>query len=180
MIAAGTGFRFRGRTSGRRLEFERNAPGPRDGSPVTPTLGEAAPALSRQVLSECLRDFAHVQLTVTGRCMEPALREGDVVTLAAAARRRPRLGDVVLASVHGGFRLHRLVWKQPGGRWRTKADRAPTWDAASNDADLIATAIEVRSGQVARPTRRARPLLRSLIAVAAAHLRALWAPRAPR
>jgi hypothetical protein len=109
--------------------------------------------------------------------MEPALREGEVVTLVSAARRRPRLGDVVLTSVDGGFRLHRLVWRRPGGRWRTKADRAPTWDSASNDADLIATAIEVRSGFRARPTRRARPLLRSLVAVAAAHLRALWAPR---
>jgi len=147
---------------------------------VTPALAEAKPALSRQVLSECLRDFAHVQLTVTGRCMEPALREGDVVTLVGAVRRRPRLGDVVLASVPGGFRLHRLVWNRPRGRWRTKADRARTWDAASNDADLLATVIEVRSGQAARRTRRARPLLRSLVAVAAAHLRALWAPLTPR
>ena len=140
------------------------------------TAVDATPALGRDVLTACLRDFAHVQLTVTGRCMEPALREGEVVTLVSAARRAPRLGDVVLTSVEGGFRLHRLVWRRPGGRWRTKADRAPTWDAASNDADLIATAIEVRSGETKRPTRRARPLLRSLIAVAAAHLRALWAP----
>ena len=78
--------------------------------------------------------------------MDPALREGDVVTLVAAARRPPRLGDVVLTSVEGGFRLHRLVWTPPGGRWRTKADRAPTWDPVSKD-DLIATAIEVRSGR---------------------------------
>ena len=142
-----------------------------------PTVSEASPELSRQVLSECLRDFADIRLTVTGGCMDPALREGDVVTLVAAARRPPRLGDVVLTSVEGGFRLHRLVWTPPGGGWRTKADRAPTWDPASNEADLIATAIEVRSGARARPTRRARPLLRSLIAVAAAHFRALWAPR---
>jgi hypothetical protein len=143
-------------------------------------VSEASPELSRDVLSACLRDFPHVQLTVTGRCMEPALREGEVVTLVSAARRRPRLGDVVLTSVAGGFRLHRLVWWRPGGRWRTKADRAPTWDAASNEADLIATAIEVRSGALARPTRRARPLLRSLIAVAAAQLRARWAPPSRR
>jgi hypothetical protein len=146
---------------------------------MMPAVGEASPALGLAVLSESLRDFAHVQLTVTGRCMEPALRDGDVVTLVAAARRRPRLGDVVLTSVPGGFRLHRLVWKRAGGPWRTKADRARTWDAASNDADLIATAIEVRSGQAARPTWRARPLLRSLIAVVAAHLRALWALPVP-
>jgi hypothetical protein len=141
---------------------------------MMPTVGEASPALGLAVLRESLRDFAHVQLTVTGRCMEPALREGDVVTLVATMRRRPRVGDVVLASVEGGYRLHRLVWKRAGGRWRTKADRAPTWDAACNDADLLATAIQVRSGRSARPTWRVTPLLRSLIAVAAAHLRALW------
>jgi hypothetical protein len=141
---------------------------------------EASPELSRQVLTECLRDFPDVRLTVTGGCMEPALREGDVVTLVAAARRRPRLGDVVLTSVDGGFRLHRLVWARAGGRWRTKADRAPTWDPVSSEADLIATAIEVRTGETTRATRSAGRLLWSLIAVVAAHLRARRLPRAPR
>jgi hypothetical protein len=145
---------------------------------VTPAEASASPGLSLQVLSECLRDFAHVQLTVTGGCMAPALREGDVVTLVSVAKRPPRLGDVVLSSASGAFRLHRLVWAPPRGGWRTKADRAPTWDAASNEADLIATAIEVRSNAGARPTRRAKPLLRSLAAVVAAHVRALWALRA--
>ena len=147
---------------------------------MTVALCEASPELSRQVLAECLRDFADVRLTVTGRCMEPALREGEVVTLVAAARRRPRLGDVVLTAAGGGFLLHRLVWRRPGGPWRTKADRAPTWDPVSSEADLIATAIEVRSGESARATWSAGRLLRSWIAVAAAHLRALRPPRAPR
>jgi hypothetical protein len=140
---------------------------------------DATPELSRQVLAECLRDFADVRLTVSGRCMEPALREGDVVTLVAADRRRPRLGDVVLTSVDGGYRLHRLVWSWPGGRRRTKADRAPTWDPVSSESDLIATAVEVRSGATARATGSTLRLLRSWIAVAAAHLRGL-APRRAR
>ena len=134
--------------------------------------GEASPALRRQVLLECLRDFAEVRLTVRGGCMEPALRDGDVVTLVAAARRRPRLGDVVLAAAGEGVRLHRLVWAARG-RWRTKADRSPTWDAAVADTDLIATAIEVQSGETTRRPRSASRLLRSLIGVAGAHLRAL-------
>jgi hypothetical protein len=71
---------------------------------------EASPALRRQVLLECLREFAQVRLTVNGACMEPALRDGDVVTLVAAARRPPRLGDVVLAAAGDGVLLHRLVW----------------------------------------------------------------------
>jgi hypothetical protein len=134
--------------------------------------GEASPDLRRQVLLECLREFAEVRLTVRGGCMEPALRDGDVVTLVAAARRRPRLGDVVLAAVGEGVQLHRLVWGGRG-RWRTKADRSPTWDAAVGETDLIATAIEVQSGETTRRPRSARRLLRSLIGVAGAHLRAL-------
>jgi hypothetical protein len=136
---------------------------------------EASPELSRQVLLECLRDFAEVRLTVSGACMEPALRDGDVVTLVAASRRPPRLGDVVLAAVGDSMHLHRLVWAA-GGRWRTKADRAPTWDAAIDEPDLIATAVEVQSGERTRKTRSAGRLMRSLLAVAAAHLRALRRP----
>ncbi|HET6898518.1 MAG TPA: S24/S26 family peptidase [Vicinamibacteria bacterium] len=124
------------------------------------------------MLLECLRDFAEVRLTVSGRCMEPALRDGDVVTLVAAARRRPRLGDVVLAAAGEDVQLHRLVWTGGGG-WRTKADRSPTWDAAVGEADLIATAIEVQSGDTTRTPRSASRLLRSLLGVAGAHLRAL-------
>jgi hypothetical protein len=136
---------------------------------------EASPALRRQVLLDCLREFAHVRLTVSGACMEPALRDGDVVTLVAAARRPPRLGDVVLAAAGDGVQLHRLVWAA-GGRWRTKADRAPTWDAAVGKPDLIATAVEVQSGRRTRSPRSAVRMLRSLMAVAAAHLRARRRP----
>jgi hypothetical protein len=136
---------------------------------------EASPALRRQVLLECLREFAQVRLTVSGACMAPALRDGDVVTLVAASRRTPRLGDVVLAAVGDGLQLHRLVWSA-GGRWRTKADRAPTWDAAVSEPDLIATAIEVQRGHLTRTPRSAARMLRSLLAVAAAHLRALRRP----
>jgi hypothetical protein len=137
---------------------------------------EASPALGRQVLLECLRDFAHVRLTVRGACMEPALRDGDVVTLVAASRRRPRLGDVVLAAAGTGFQLHRLVWAPWRGKWRIKADRAPTWDAPVQQPDLIATAVEVQSGERTRRTRSVGRLVRSLLAVAAAHVRALRSP----
>lgn len=139
---------------------------------MMPVSSEASPALRRQVLLECLREFAHVRLTVSGACMEPALKDGDVVTLVAASRQPPRLGDVVLAAVGDDVHLHRLVWAA-GGQWRTKADRAPTWDAAVRKPDLIATAVEVQSGELTRKTRSATRLLRSLLAVAAAHLRAL-------
>jgi hypothetical protein len=139
---------------------------------MTLVSSEASPALRRQVLLECLREFAQVRLTVSGACMEPALKDGDVVTLVAASRRPPRLGDVVLALVGDRVELHRLVWAARG-RWRTKADRAPTWDAVLREPDLIATAVEVQSGPLTRTPRSAARTLRSLLEVAAAHLRAL-------
>ena len=139
---------------------------------MTLVSSEASPALRRQVLLECLREFAQVRLTVSGACMEPALKDGDVVTLVATSRRPPRLGDVVLALVGDGVELHRRVWAARG-RWRTKADRAPTWDAALREPDLIATAVEVQSGPLTRTPRSATRTLRSLLEVAAAHLRAL-------
>ena len=133
---------------------------------------EASPLLRREVLLECLREFAQVRLTVRGACMEPALKDGDVVTLVSATRRPPKLGDVVLSAAGEEVQLHRLVWAARG-RWRTKADRAPTWDAAVNEPDLMATAVEVQSGTRTRTPRSATRLLRSLVAVATAHLRAL-------
>ena len=69
---------------------------------MTLALSEASPELSRQVMVECLREFPEVRLTVTGDCMAPAMRAGDIVTLVAVARRRPRLGDVVLAAWDAG------------------------------------------------------------------------------
>src|SRR4029078_3358204 len=125
--------------------------------------GEASPLLRRQVLRECLREFEQVRLTVRGACMEPALKDGDVATRVPPSRRPPKLGDVVLCAAGDEVQLHRLVWSARG-RWRTKADRAPTWDAALNDPDLIATAVEVQSGTRTRAPRSATRLLRSLVA----------------
>jgi hypothetical protein len=144
---------------------------------MTLAAGDASPETSRQVLVECLRDFPEVRLTVSGQCMAPAVREGEVVTLVAASRRRPRLGDVVLAATPDGMRLHRLLCASSAGGWRIKADRAPTWDAVVGDGDILATAVAVGAAGRARPTRSASRWLRSLLAVAGAHARALGRPR---
>lgn len=146
---------------------------------MTLAASEASPEMGRQVLVECLRDFPEVRLTVSGHCMAPAVREGEVVTLVSSSRRRPRLGDVVLAATADGLRLHRLLWAPAGGGWRIKADRAPTWDAVLRDRDILATAVDVRTGERARPTRSAGRWLRSLLAVAGAHARALGRPHPP-
>lgn len=64
--------------------------------------------LREAALRACLDEFPHVRLTVSGDCMEPALRPGQVALVA-----RPvdfaRVGDIVLVRAPAGLRLHRLV-----------------------------------------------------------------------
>ena len=127
-----------------------------------------------ELLRDCLASFPHVRLTVTGRCMEPALCDGEKVHLVGASRRRPRVGDVVLARQRDGLRLHRLVWGPPlvrsGAPWRTKADRGRLLDPPlAADAVLASVeAVEARPGT--RPRRPGRALL-SLARGIAARLR---------
>lgn len=112
---------------------------------MTPCAVVADPAVARLALEWNLDDHAAVRLRVTGRCMEPCLKEGDVVWLL---RRTPRVGDVVLASLPHGLRLHRLLFKLPIHRgWRTKGDGSDPWDAAVSPADIVATVVRCeRSG----------------------------------
>lgn len=115
---------------------------------------DASDAFQDAVLRECLASFPHVRLTVTGDCMFPGLASGETVLLAAAAQRRPRLGDVVLVRQHEGLRLHRLVWGPPlarAGAWRTQADRGPIWDPRVRSEDVLATVVAVeRAGRLER------------------------------
>lgn len=100
--------------------------------------------LAEAVLRDCLADFPHVRLRVTGDCMVPALDPGDVVLVASPARRRPRWGDIVLVLHPEGLRLHRLVWGPPltlGQRWRTKGDRSPRFDPPLQPAEVLGTVI---------------------------------------
>ena len=115
---------------------------------------DASDAFQDAVLRECLASFPHVRLTVTGDCMSPDLASGETVLLAAAAQRRPRLGDVVLVRQREGLRLHRLVWGPPlarAGAWRTQADRGRIWDPRVRAGDVLATVVAVeRAGRLER------------------------------
>jgi hypothetical protein len=106
--------------------------------------------------------------------MEPLLGHGEKVHLVGSARRRPRIGDVVLARQKDGLRLHRLVWGPPiapgGALWRTKADRGLLLDPPLGEADVLATVAAVEGRASARPRRAGRALL-SLLAGLAARLR---------
>src|SRR3954468_22269210 len=135
-------------------------------------VAEAGPQLARDLLRGCVDGFPSVELTVSGHCMAPALREGERVRLVAPWQRRPRSGDVVLTATPEGLRLHRLLWAPSGGTWRTKADRARTWDPAIAPPAVLATAVEVRGTGAPRTTRNLWRLAVSWAEIAIAHARA--------
>jgi hypothetical protein len=127
-----------------------------------------------ELLRECLASFPHVRLTVTGRCMEPAIAHGEKVRLVSAARQAPRVGDIVLARQKEGLRLHRLVFgpplAPPFSSWRTKADRGLLLDPPLRAADVLASVVSVEGRPHARP-RRTLGALVSLARAALARLR---------
>jgi hypothetical protein len=154
---------------GRALRLARRggeSPAP-DAASLAPAhdLGEPEPGASagaevpfrEELLRDCLAEFPHVRLTVTGRCMEPALANGDRVHLVSASRRKPKLGDVVLSRQKQGLRLHRLVFGPPlapwGLAWRTKADRGLLLDPPLEAADVLASIVSVEGRPSARPRR---------------------------
>ena len=143
-----------------------------DASARRPARPEAAPVAAidassepfrERLLRECLASFPWIRLTVTGRCMQPALDNGEKIHLVAAARRAPQLGDVVLARGPEGLLLHRLVWgpplSPPGARWRTKADRALLLDPPLAPSDVLATVVAVERRPHTRPRRPVAALL---------------------
>jgi hypothetical protein len=143
------------------------------GHPPAAAEGVEVP-FGEELLRDCLSSFPHVRLTVTGHCMEPALRHGEKVHLVGAGRQPPRLGDVVLARQKDGLRLHRLVWGPPlspsGSRWRTRADRGLLLDPPLAAADVLASVDAVEGRPGARPRRAGRALL-SLAGALAARVR---------
>jgi hypothetical protein len=143
------------------------------GEPPAAAAGAEVP-FGEELLRDCLASFRHVRLSVTGHCMEPALRHGERVHLVGAARRPPRLGDVVLARQKEGLRLHRLVWGPPlapsGSPWRTKADRGRRLDPPLAAEDVLASVEVVEARPWESPRRAGRALL-SLAGGIAARLR---------
>jgi len=116
--------------------------------------------ISEAVLRECLNTFLHLHIRVTGTCMTPELHPGDTVSVASAARRPPRWGDIVLVRNRDGLRLHRLVWRWPFASdrfpWLTKADRSVECDPRVSPADLLGTVVRIEGASLARRTGNAR------------------------
>ena len=121
-----------------------------------------------RILRDCLDAFPKVVFAVTGRCMSPALAEGERVFVVSPSRRRPRLGDVVLTHSGGDLRLHRLVWAPPFVRrsagWRTQADRASCFDPSLAEEDVLGTVVAVEGRPYARkPARAVWSLSRAIV-----------------
>jgi len=132
---------------------------------AVPPVGDTGSA----VLRHCLETFPYVRLSVTGRCMMPALSPGDAVKIAPRTRRTPRWGDIVLVRHPDGMRLHRLVWRWPSAfgnaPWLTKADRSAEWDPPTDPRNILGTMIQIEAGAGMPPRRTAGGIatLRSLL-----------------
>lgn len=111
-----------------------------------------------------------------GESMFPAIRDGDIVTVAPLAGRRPRPGDLV-AFVHpqsGGLRVHRVVGAE-AGRLVLKGDNALGADPAVGLEAVLGLVVGLERG--GRP-RRLGP---AFLAAAAARLsRSRWYTRLVR
>ncbi len=60
------------------------------------------------LVREFLSEYVGVQFRVTGSCMQPHFRHGDIVEVRSVRVGAPRVGDVVLIDVNGALKLHRL------------------------------------------------------------------------
>lgn len=132
----------RGSSSIRRLVGLLNA-GWNGAPPEQPKLPDSLPILTpspevaEQWIHECLSlDPRGAELTVTGTCMEPAIREGARIRLKVPDR-PARVGDVALLRTARGLRLHRVVFRV-GSTLRTKGDTGIYLDPPGSSGDVIA------------------------------------------
>lgn len=96
-----------------------------------------SPEIAEQWIRECLSlDPRGAELTVTGTCMEPAIREGARIRLKVPDR-PARVGDVALLRTAKGLRFHRVVLYF-GSTLRTKGDTGIYLDPAASSGDVIA------------------------------------------
>jgi len=114
-----------------------------DPAPKMPELPDSlpvrtpSPEIAEQWIRESLSlDPRGAELTVTGTCMEPAIREGARIRLKAPDR-PARVGDVALLRTAKGLRLHRVVFRM-GSTLRTKGDTGIYLDPPASSGDVIA------------------------------------------
>jgi hypothetical protein len=116
---------------------------------------DRTPDEAESLLRGLLGEFQECRLRVTGSCMEPALHEGDSVTLARPTTRAPRFGDIVLVRAPQGLRLHRVLWPMPGlaGALRTKGDRSRILDPPLLPVAVVGIVTSPREAAIERLAR---------------------------
>jgi len=105
-----------------------------------------------EVCAALLREGQAVRFRAAGLSMEPAIRDGDDLTVAPVALGSVRRGDVLLYRSGGRLMAHRVIGRTrgPEGVFRVRAD-APGWEEERvRRRDVL--------GRVVAVERRARPV----------------------
>jgi hypothetical protein len=87
----------------------------------------ATASTDRDAVTRDLAARGFTAVTVSGGCMEPALRDGQWVVVHR--EREPRRGAVALLDCGGTLELHRLGF-HIGPWWLHKGDASPHWGVA--------------------------------------------------
>jgi hypothetical protein len=122
-------------------------------------------------------------IRVTGKSMNPIIRHGDRV-LIAASRRPPTRGAIMLLDAGGSPLLHRVV-RVSGGSVVTKGDSRTVTDKPHLIGSIIGRAVVVRRGSslvCLAPTLQfgVRPVLLALAWWVRLRLPRAWGIRLPR
>lgn len=103
-----------------------------------------------QLALECLATSGYLRLRVTGGSMLPEIRPGSYVLIRSALPTEMTPGDVILARVESGVRLHRLVTIQGCGdntRWITRGDNHEHCDPPLTSDQLLGVLTRVEESR---------------------------------
>ena len=119
--------------------------------------GRRQVSLSRRESAELIRALtargASVRLPVKGSSMHPALRDGDVVTVAPPGPEPVPVGAIVAAEapVSGGLVVHRVVGRTDAGIL-LRGDNAADADGTLPEEAVLGVVVKVeRNGRLVRP-----------------------------
>jgi signal peptidase I len=127
------------------------------------------------VCSSLLRSGESVRFRATGRSMVPAIRDGDVLTVAPASPGESRVGDVVLYAGAWGLLAHRVVACLGDGQVHVRGDAIGSEDERVTPDRILGHVVELhRNG---RPRGTGRWLARRLVARLLTRLSSVRVPR---
>lgn len=132
-----------------------------------------------EVCDALLREGQAVRFRAAGLSMEPAIRDGDDLTVAPVSIESVRRGDVLLYRAGGRLMAHRVIGRVrgPEGVLRVCGD-APSWEEEQVPrGDVLGRVVAVERG--GRPVTLRGPLARGVASLARRVRRRLSATRTP-